>query len=473
MAPSATATVRQQRTSASGPTDCIIRSYRFALDPSPSQGEALRSHCGAQRFAYNWGLGLVRANLRQRAAERTYGLCEDDLTPFVDWSAYGLRKRWNSVKGEVAPWWPENSKEAYASGLANLAMALRNWQKARAGEGRLSKTGFPVFKRRTATLSCRFSTGAYGLAAIDRRHVKLPRIGTVRTQESTRKLARRLDSGSARIRSATVTFCRGRWFVSFSVEVKCATSTMEHSGLVIGIDAGLTHLAVLSQPVPLISDLDGLVRNPQRLEVGQARLRRLERQASRRRGPDRETGVEPSKRWLNSREKILKTHAVIANARTDTLHKLTTAITRTAGAVVIEDLNIAGMIRNRSLARRIAGASWGEMRRQLTYKAAWNGTELVIANRFYASTKICSGCGAVKDKLPLSERTYRCERCGLVLDRDINASRNLAALAASRDSFTSSPSCGATLNEPAGNPSKSGVIGNGYRHGKSHADNVA
>jgi putative transposase len=116
---------------------------------------------------------------------------------------------------------------------------------------------------------------------------------------------------------------------------------------------------------------------------------------------------------------------------------------------VIEDLNVAGMTRNRRLARHVAGVGMAELRRQVEYKARWSGVRVHVADRWYPSSKTCSGCGVVKAKLCLSERTFRCEACGLVLDRDLNAARNLAALVRSE---TSSPSCGATVNEPAGNP---------------------
>jgi putative transposase len=114
------------------------------------------------------------------------------------------------------------------------------------------------------------------------------------------------------------------------------------------------------------------------------------------------------------------------------LHQLTSALAQTYGTVVVEHLNLAGMLRNHRLARRIADAGWGELRRQLDYKTTWVGGILVEADSFYPSSKTCSGCGHVKAKLPLSERTYRCERCGLVLDRDHNAARNLAALVQTR-----------------------------------------
>ena len=183
----------------------------------------MRSHCGGQRFAYNWGLALVKANLDQRRAEASYGFDVEVLTPSLGWSAYSLRKNWNRSKGEVAPWWAENSKEAYSSGLANLAAALANWNDSRNGKREGPRARFPRFKGKRAGLSCRFTTGAFGLAEGDRRHVKLPRIGVVRTHESTRKLARRVERGTARIRSATLTHRGGRWFVSFSVQIPAPT----------------------------------------------------------------------------------------------------------------------------------------------------------------------------------------------------------------------------------------------------------
>lgn len=173
----------------------MIRAYLFALDPTAAQEEAFRSHCGAARVAYNWCLARILANWAQRQAEESYGIPEHERTPWVNTSAYGLRKAWNAAKHEVAPWWAENSKEAYATGCANLATALGNRKAGRAQR--------PRFKsKRRSRLSCRFTVQPIGLAH-DRHHVQLPVIGVVRTCESTRKLARKVEVGTARIRSAT------------------------------------------------------------------------------------------------------------------------------------------------------------------------------------------------------------------------------------------------------------------------------
>ncbi len=421
----------------------VVQAYRFALDPIPAQEAALRSHCGGQRFAYNWGLARVKAVMDQRAAEATYGISEDKLTPALSWSAYSLRKDWNQAKNDVAPWWAENSKEAYSSGLANLATALKNWNDSKRGKRKGRKLGFPRFKGKRSVLSCRFTTGNFGLTDGDRRHVKLPRIGMVRTHESTRKLARHVQRGTGRIRSATVSFRAGRWFVSLSVEITRDDPKPATPCSSVGVDLGITSLAVLST--------GEVIANPKHLDVAQRELRRLQRQAARRTGPDKRTQQEPSARWRQTQARIAKLHATIANARRDGLHKLSTRLVREHGAIVLEDLNISGMMSNHRLARHVAGIGMSELRRQVEYKAAWSGVHLHVADRWYPSSKTCSDCGVVKAKLRLSERTFTCEPCGMVLDRDLNAARNLASLV---EHETSSASCAVRLNEPDGNPRK-------------------
>ncbi|MEU6265110.1 IS607 family element RNA-guided endonuclease TnpB [Saccharopolyspora shandongensis] len=428
--------------------ETVLQAYRFALDPNPSQEQALRSHCGAQRFAYNWGLVHVKAVTDQRAAEASYGVAHDELTPALNWSAYSLRKLWNTAKNTVAPWWGENSKEAYSSGLANLATALGNWDASRKGKRKGRKLGFPRFKGKRAVLSCRFTTGSFGLVDRDRRHVKLPRIGTIRTHESTRKLARHVERGTARIRSAAVSFRSGRWFVSFSVEITRDDPKPASPRSSVGVDLGIKSLAVLST--------GEVIANPKHLEIAQRELRRLQRQAARRTGPDKRTKRKPSARWRKTQARTAKLHAKIANARRDGLHKLSTLLVREHGVIVLEDLNVTGMMRNRRLARHVAGAGMAEIRRQIEYKAAWAGVHVRIADRWYPSSKTCSGCGVVKAKLSLSERIFQCEACGLLLDRDLNAARNLAALV---EHETSSASCAVRLNEPDGNRRKTTACG--------------
>jgi putative transposase len=381
----------------------VLQAYRFALDPTPRQQGSLASHTGAARFAYNWGLELVTTRLEQRRAGH-------DVQ--VPWTLPDLRWEWNRAKHDVAPWWAENSKEAYNSGLDALARALRNWSDSRSGRRKGRPMGFPRPKKKChAREACRFTTGQIKVLS-DRKHIQLPRIGVLKTHESTRKLARRLEHGTARILAATISRRADRWFVSFTVEVERAISAGNGRPSVVGVDVGVRHLAVLSTGL--------IIPNPRALEQSLRRLRRLHRQLARRK--------PGSRRRAKSRHRLARTHARVANVRNDALHKLTTSLATDFGVVVVEQLNVAGLLRNRRLARAIADSGMTQLHRQLAYKTGWYGSRLVVADRFYPSSKTCSGCGWVKAKLTLSERTFCCEACGLRIDRDLNAARNLANL---------------------------------------------
>jgi putative transposase len=404
---------------ASGPV-VTLKAYKYALNPTPRQDRFLDGHCAAARRAFNWGLGRVKANLDQRAAERSYGVPAELLTPAISWTMYSLRKAWNQVKAKVAPWWAEYSKEAYASGLSQLAAALKNWGDARKGKRAGRAVGFPRFRsKRKAVRSCRFTTGTIGC---EERYAVLPRIGRVRLHETP---AAELLDGTVRIMAATIRFERDRWFVSFTVEQDTPCRAPRRPDSVVGVDLGIKSLAVLAEP-------DGeprTVQNPKHLDESLRKLGKLSRRVSRRVGPDRRTGRAPSNRWKRANAQRNRVHHRVAYQRADALHKLTTGIAREYGTVVVEDLNVAGMLKNRRVARRISDTGFGEIRRQLAYKTQWNGGRLIVADRWFPSSKTCSGCGVVKAKLLLSERVYTCEFCGLIMDRDENAARNLAALA--------------------------------------------
>jgi putative transposase len=413
------------------------QAFRFELDPSDRTRSALASHCGASRFAYNWGLGLVNERIERRDRARSEALKEllsddeaEELARRVEvpWTLPALRREWNRDKHVVAPWWKENSKESYSSGLDALARALKNFSESKRGTRTGASVGFPHRKKRWARRSCRFTTGA--IAVVDDRHIQLPRVGTIRTKEPTVKLRRLLDRGRARILSVTISEEAGRWFASFTCEVEREDPTATQPTAVVGIDLGVKHLAVVST--------GEVVERPTALFRYERRMRRLQRAASRRQ--------KGSRRRARTRTRLARCHRKVANTRRDVLHQLTTRLATTYGTVVVEDLHVAGMTaapkpaengdgsyahngarRKASLNRAILDASPAELRRQLTYKLAWHGGRLVVADRWFPSSKTCSACGEVKAKLPLAERTYRCEHCGLVVDRDLNAALNLAA----------------------------------------------
>ncbi|MEY9211807.1 putative transposase [Thermobifida halotolerans] len=379
----------------------VVQAYRFALDPGAEAGARLRSHCGAARAAYNWAVAHVLASWEQRRAEESYGIAEADRTPWRAWSLPALRRAGNATRRHdprFCDWWSANSKEAYNTGFAAAAAAFDHYARSRRGERAGAPVGRPRFtSKHRARLACRFTTGALRVAD-DRRHVVLPVIGRIRTHENTRRLHRRLANGSARILSATVCHTRGRWFVSFQVEVERATATPGRPGAVAGVDLGVRTLAV-------VADTSGRVRhvaNPRHLEGELKRLRRACRTVSRRRGPDRRSRQEASRRWRRADAERNRIHDRVANLRTDALHQLTTFLAREYGTVVVEDLNVAGMLANRRLSRVVADAGFGEIRRQLAYKTAWNGGRLIVADRWFASSKTCSGCGAAKARLALS-----------------------------------------------------------------------
>ncbi len=395
----------------------VNQAYRFALDPTPAQERMLRSHVGAARFAWNWGLAKCQ---ERSAAEGTW------------YSAIDLYKLWNAEKkaSPALAWWGENSKCAYQEAFRDLERALRDFVKSRKGERKGPRLGFPQFKKRG---KCRDSFRLTGdRVSCSGETVTLTRIGTIATHESTRKLARRLDNGTARILSATVSRTAQRWFVSFTVEVDRAVPQCHaRRGSAIGIDLGVKALLTGVDTRGNVITVAG----PKPLASSLRRLRRASRAHS------RKTTGSANRRKAAAR--LARLHAHVASIRTDALHKATSDLATRYAVIVAEDLNVAGMTRNRRLARAIADVGFGEARRMLAYKTTWDGGRLLLADRFFPSSKTCSGCGAVKAKLALSERTYRCQACGLVIDRDVNAAANLLKLAAS--GAESINACGGTV----------------------------
>jgi len=384
-------------------------------------------------------LALVKAVADQRAAERSYGIAEDQLTPVLGWSLPALRTVWNQRKGVCAPWWAENSKEAYNTGLEGLARGLDAWSKSRKGERAGRAVGFPRFKPARAPKSVRFTTGAIRIEA-NRRYVTLPRLGAIRTHESTRKLARRIQAGTARVLSATVRHdSAGRWYCALQVIV-AAKSRPAHARRsmhpVVGVDVGVKADSLLVVATPHGAEI-ARVAAPKSLTAAQARLRALQRRAARQQGPyDPATTSRraPSKRWRATQARIGRTHAHAAAVRRDVLHKATSALAQQHQVVVVETLNAAGMraaggARKRGLNRALADAALAEIRRMLAYKTSWYGSTLVEADRYFPSSKTCSACGRRKPNLTLADRIFECDDCGAPrIDRDLGAAINLARL---------------------------------------------
>ena len=246
--------------------------------------------------------------------------------------------------------------------------------------------------------------------------IQLPRLGRLRLKE------RDYLPTDAKILSATVREQAGHWYVSVLVEQERVVPA--NRGPVVGVDLGVKTLATLS---------DGTEEpNPRHLRYCLKKLKRLQRVVSRKR-----KGSQNRKKAVC---KLARLHRRVANQRANTLHQLTSRLAKTKSVVVIEDLNVSGMLKNHHLAQAIGDVGFSEFRRQLSYKAAWYGCQVLVASRWEPTSKTCSGCGWVDDDLSLADRVFRCEHCGLVLDRDLNAAKNLAKLADS--SSDSQNACG-------------------------------
>jgi len=390
----------------------VRQAYRYALDPTSEQANALRSHIGGTRFVYNALLGLVKANWDENRAKKSMGI-EVTKTDYLGTSHLDLQKLWYENRDRLAPWWSENGSSTYNYACLNLSKAFTNHRKGRAK--------FPTFKRRAQGGSVSFLASAVRLA--DSHHVRVTRIGEIKTYESMRKLHRHAERGTGRIVSSTVSLSNGKFFIAFNVEVTRAVPVPRTPERIIGVDVGLTTLYTGATP-------DGEhilhVENPHHFIASEKKLAHAQRVASRRQGPKK--GVAPSNRWKKANSRVQKVHTTTSNSRRNLIHETTSALAKSYDVIVIEDLNVAGMLKNRSLAKHIQDAAWGEFTRQLEYKAKWYGSTLVKANRFYPSSKICASCGTVKAKLSLATRTYACDVCGHTVDRDLNAAINLARM---------------------------------------------
>ena len=400
------------------PEGWCVQAYRFTLDPTNDQASALARHFGARRRAYNWTVATVKADIE---AWHANGI--ETAKP----SLGVLRKRWNMAKDEVClnaetaqVWWPECSKESYADGIAGAVDAYWNWQASRAGKRAGRRVGFPRFKRkgRDADRVC-FTTGAMRVEP-DRRHLTMPVIGTVRTHENTRRIERLIRKSRARVLAISVRRNGTRLDASVRVLVQ---RPQQHSvalpGSRVGVDVGVRRLAT-------VADAGGVVieqmPNPRPLDAALRELRHVSRARSRCR--------KGSRRYRERTTEISRLHRRVNDVRTHHLHVLTTRLAKTHGRIVVEGLDASGMLRQKGLpgarARRrgLADAALGTPRRHLSYKARWYGSALVVADRWFPSSKTCHACGHVQD-IGWDEK-WQCRSCSLTHQRDDNAAINLA-----------------------------------------------
>ena len=316
-------------------------------------------------------------------------------------SGVTLKREFNENKYELFPWLKGIHRDAHSQPFANLQSAYKEFFSGKRKHPRLKKKG-----------KCKFSFYvANDKLKVDGTRVRLPVVGWVRMRESVRF--------SGKIMSATVSLVGDRWHVSFSVEGDF--NRKRTSDGVIGIDVGLKTAVVTS---------DGRqFECPKHLKRAMRKLRRRSRQHSRKQ--------RGSKNRIKSRQKLARLHARVANQRRDWQHKTTTRLCRENQAIFVETLNVKGMLRNRKLSRALSDVGLSEILRQVEYKSALYGNLFGKVDRWFPSSKTCSDCGCIKETLSLSERVYRCESCGLVMDRDLNAAINIRTVG-----LTGSYACG-------------------------------
>jgi len=462
--------------------------FRFALDPTPIQALALARYAGASRFAYNQCLRLVTDALAAK---------ETDVSVRVPWSGFDLIGAFNAWKrGEaagrvfvVAPdgtatiqvtgltWRQDVSAQVFEEAAVDLGRALGASVQARAGSRKGRPVGFPRYKRKGRCKdSFRLRNKANGIRVGEGhpRSVRLPRIGTVRVHDDTRRLRRllrpiaqtdpdtdnRVVGPRAKVLFATISRHGSRWYVSLNVHAPDLHMRRRHpphrasdGGGFVGVDRGLVAFVVAATA-------DGT--EVERFHAPKPLARRLGRLRHRSRAQSR--ARLGSRNRAKAARRLSQEHARIANARRSFLHEVSCQLAKTHGRLVIEDLAIANLIRNSHLARAIGDAGWAELGRQLRYKAAWLGAELVVCDRWFPSTRICSRCGRVTPRMGLAERTFHCDLCGLTLDRDRNAAANLAAWAERQHAQAPDRQVGGrVINAPGGD-------GAGHRRGDGETD---
>lgn len=351
----------------------IVKSHKIRLVPNNVQETYFKKACGVSRVAYNWG--LARWTALHDNGEKT--------------SAMGIKKEFNQVKKELFPWISEIHKDANQQPFANLATAFSRFFK--------KQNEYPVFKKKGIHDSFYISNDKL---TIDDKAIKIPKLGWVKLREELRF--------NGKINSAVVSKIADKWFVSISVTLDEMSPTCDNQD-VVGVDLGVKTLATLST--------GEVFDNIKALRNNEERLKRLQRCLSRK--------LKGSNNRRKARMHVAIQHYKISCLRKDVLHKITTYLAKNYGVIVLEDLNVSGMLKNHKLAKAITDISFYEFRRQLEYKAKLYGSHVVFANRFFPSSKKCSSCGNVKKELKLSERVYTCDVCGLKIDRDLNAARNL------------------------------------------------
>jgi putative transposase len=372
----------------------INRAYKTELKLNNKERSLMEQCSGCARFVYNWALA-------RRIDE--YKLTDKSS------NAIEQHRQLNLLKKDELSWLYLYSKSIPQNELRNLDKAFQNF--FRRVKQKKCKVGFPKFKSKKKDKQ---SFRVDGAITIQKDKIKLPRIGWLRLKESSY-----IPTDNVKILSATISKHANKWFVSVQVEEE-KPELFSSYGEIIGVDLGINSLAVCSN--------GEVFENPKALKNNMIKLARIQRKFSR----QHRMNKQGSKNQGKTKIKLQKLHYHISEIRKNTIHKMTTTLVKAnPKKIVIEDLNVSGMMKNRKLSRAIFDLGMYEVKKQLEYKCKWNGIGLVIADRFFPSTKLCSVCGHKNDELTLADRGWTCFQCGTKHNRDFNASVNLKNYTAS------------------------------------------
>jgi putative transposase len=415
--------------------------FRYCLDPTVEQHEVLCRYAGASRFAFNECLGLVKTALTQR---------KTDSDVAVPWTGFDLINTFNAWKkteaagrvfsvdaGGVAEvvvtglsWRDQVNQQVFEEAAVDLSKGLKAWSDARSGTRPGRRVGFPRFKKKTGTVPSfrlrnkhrRGRPAAIRVGDNNRpRSVTLPGIGQVSVHDDTRRLRRMLAKGRAKILFATLSHRGGRWWIALNIDAADLHRSLQHparhddTGGWVGVDRGLSAFLVAATADD--TEVARIGEAPKALAAGLQQQRRLAKSLSRKK--------KGSHHRTEAAARLGRHHHRIANQRRFFLHRVSGELVKTHDRLVIENLNVAGMLTNHRLARAISDAGWSEFARMLHYKQAWRGGQLLEADRWYPSTRLCPQCGTVDREMTLADRVFTCS-CGRTADRDANAAVNLA-----------------------------------------------
>jgi putative transposase len=357
----------------------MLLGFKTELKVSKQQRLLLAQHAGVARHSWNQGLALCQQVIIHNRTN------PDDKIKFP--TAIDLHKWLVAAVKSTHPWYYEVSKCAPQYALRHLSDAFKSFFK--------KVKGFPNFKKKGRHDSFTLD----GAIHIDQKKVRVPVIGWLKTYE--------LLPFGYKPKSVTISKQADRWFISWKIELETHETPKKQE--FVGVDLGINHLAILST-----GEIFNGAKSYKRYESKLARMQYLNRH--------KQVG---SNNYRKAQIQIARLHQKIANIRKDTLHKITTYISKNHAVIGIEDLNVSGMLANGKLSKAIADMGFYQFRRQLEYKTQLYGSKLVIVDRFYPSSKTCSSCGEKKSSLSLSQRVFTCEICGFECDRDVNAAINL------------------------------------------------